>query len=165
MVFGYVNGTHHEFQLYSAISRQPDNGFGICRREVHRCLFDALFELWGLLAISCQRFVQFMLRNMPYCPFSIFTLRFECTQHQRAGNEIVSPVGSRNDILLVKIVIDNLYPRPVGVDAIDHLSVQRVPHIKFISTSALSFLYFKNPPLEWSSKSRHKSPYICSKES
>jgi len=26
-------------------------------------------------------------------------------------------------MLLVEIVIGNLYPRPVGIDAIDHLSV------------------------------------------
>lgn len=127
-VFGYMNGRHLEFQADNAVGRQPDNDFGIASREIHGRFRDALPERAILFAIGSQCLVQFVFGNRPRGALGVCAVRFESSQHQRAGNEVVGAVASRNDMLFIEVVIGDLYPCPVGVDAIDYLPVQRVSH-------------------------------------
>lgn len=165
-----MNGPHHEFQANNAVGRQPDNDLGIACCEIHGRFRDALFERAILLAIGCQRLVQFVFGNRPSGALGVCTVRFESPQHQRARNEVVGTIASRNDMLFIEVVIGDLYPCPVRMNTMDYLSVQRVSHIvafyrKSMRISSLFFLYLNVPLLAWRFRSRHKSPYICSSES
>lgn len=165
-------GQFTKLQLDKAVRGQPDYGFGVFCREVHGGFPDSPAELPVLLAESSQCPVQFMFGNVPCRTFSIDTMRLVSPQYQCARNKIVRPVTPCDNMFLEQIVVAYLYPCPVCIDPVNHLSVQCDSHdfsfedyIKSMSTSSLFLLYFRKPLLECRSRSMQRSPYICSKES
>ena len=112
-----------QFQPDNTVRGQLYNGFRILGSKVHAGFLDPLAELPVLLAQCGQRPVQIMFGNVPYGAFGAFSVRPECPQHQRAGNEVVRPVAPCDDVFPEEAVIGHFNPCPVRIDPINHLPV------------------------------------------
>jgi len=106
-----------------------------------------------LLTVGSQCLVQIVFGNRPRRPLDVCASVLVRPQYQRAGNHVVDMPVSWNGVLLIGIIINDLYPGPVHPDPVNHLSIQRVPHVvgvykKFSRISSFDFRYLNVPPLE-----------------